>query len=543
MALAPATAPSEASAPHLTLVRGGSPGASPEPERVAAVIDLGSNSWRLVVYAYVAGVSWRRVGEMSEPVRIAKGAGASGRLQPEAIDRGLEAIGMFARYCRGRGLTAADIDVVATSAIRDAGNRDDLLEPARERSGFAMEVLTSAEEARLGFLAAVNTTTLRDGSVVDIGGGSLQLTGVRGRRAQQSGSWPLGAVRVTESLLPGGGPATRRELKRVRAAVRRQLENEAWIGDAGPRMVAVGGAARNLAAAAQRARGEAPADVQGAFIEPAELAALVRELAVRPARARAMPGIKAARADIVLAAALVLESVVELAGADGLEVTRAGLREGVFFSRRLLTEPDHLLDDVRGSALRNLALQCGADLRHGEHVAKLALELHDSLVAQGVIRASARERDLLHASALLHDVGMTLGYDGHAAHSQYVIASAGLAGYSPHEVAAIGLVVRHHRKGMPDPAELGADVAERERASLARCALLLQLAEQLERGQDQAVTGARLEPDGGELALRLDGDGALARWGLKRRVDPEAFALVFGRPLSVPPSSPTSTRS
>ena len=251
-------------------------------------------------------------------------------------------------------------------------------------------------------------------------------------------------------------------------------------------------------------------------------------------RARALPGIKAARADIVLAAALVLESVVELAGADGLEVTRAGLREGVFFSHRLLAGPDHLLDDVRGSAIRNLALQCGADLRHGERVEKLALELHDSLVDGGVIGASAHERDLLYAAAMLHDVGMTLGYDGHAAHSQYVIASAGLAGYSPREVTAIGLVVRHHRKGMPDPAELGADVADREVASLARCVLLLQLAEQLERGQDQSVAGARLEPDRGGLALRVQGDGALARWGLKRRVDPDAFALVFGRRLSVP---------
>ena len=125
------------------------------------------------------------------------------------------------------------------------------------------------------------------------------------------------------------------------------------------------------------------------------MSALVRALAARPVRDRALPGIKAARADIILAAALVLESVVDLAGADGIEVTRAGLREGIFFRRRLLTKPDHLLADVRGAAIRNLALQCGADLRHGEHVAALALDLHASLVDGGVIAPSAQERELL----------------------------------------------------------------------------------------------------------------------------------------------------
>ena len=126
-----------------------------------------------------------------------------------------------------------------------------------------------------------------------------------------------------------------------------------------------------------------------------------------------------------------------------------------------------------------------------------------------------------------------MGYQGYAAHSQYVIDSAGLAGFTPREVAMIGLVVRHHRKGMPDPRELGGGVTDSDLASLARCVLLLRLAEQLERGQDQSVTGARLVPDDGELALRLRGDGALACWGLERRVDPQAFALVFGRPLAV----------
>src|SRR3954452_6097141 len=173
------------------------------PERTAAVIDMGSNSWRLVLYAARPRSAWRRIGELSEPVRIAAGLSRSGALAPDAIARGLETLEMFARACAGRGISVGDVDVVATSAIRDAANGADLLGPARERTGFAIEVLSMEEEARMGYLAAVNSSSLRDGAVLDLGGGSLQLTSVRDRRMVEAGSWALGAVRVTERLLPG----------------------------------------------------------------------------------------------------------------------------------------------------------------------------------------------------------------------------------------------------------------------------------------------------------------------------------------------------
>ena len=150
----------------------------------------------------------------------------------------------------------------------------------------------------------------------------------------------------------------------------------------------MGGAVRNLAAAAQGGSGP----IQGWVLERAALAELVAELAKRPASRRALPGIKTSRADIVLGAAVVLETVLEHGGFDAIEVTRAGLREGVFFSRRLLHGSAPLLADVRVASIRNLALQFDADIGHADHVARLALQLHDSLVAEGVIeprRASA----------------------------------------------------------------------------------------------------------------------------------------------------------
>ena len=131
---------------------------------------------------------------------------------------------MFAHFCRAGGLDAASVDAVATSAIRDAENADSFLVRARERTGLPIRVLTREEEARYGYIAAVNSTTLSDGYVLDLGGGSMQLVRVAERLARESGSWPVGTVRMTERFLPANGPAKRKQIDELRDHVAAELE-------------------------------------------------------------------------------------------------------------------------------------------------------------------------------------------------------------------------------------------------------------------------------------------------------------------------------
>lgn len=530
--------PAPQSRRRLSVLPGGQIGGPAERSQTVAVIDLGSNSWRLVVFRFVPGGAWRVLGQLHEPVRIAEGLTASGSLSPAAIGRGLETLEMFARYCRARGIDPRAVEAIATSAVRDASNRDELLGRARELTGFAIRVLSVDEEARFGYLAAVNSTTLTDGGVVDLGGGSLQLVGVRDRQPQAVGSWPLGAVRVTERFLPGDGVTSRKELKRARAAVRSELADARWLRETGRRVVAMGGAVRNLASAAQRASGRGATGIQGYTLGAADLRDLVLALAKRPAAARTLPGIKAARADLILAAAVVLEAVLDAGRFDGLEVTRAGLREGVFFRDRLLSGSAPLLPDVRAASVRNLALQCDADVAHAEHVARLALQMHDSLTAGKVIAPAPDERALLWAAGMLHDIGMAIGYDGHTGHSHYVILNAGLPGYGPREVAMLAQIVRYHRKGTPGLDELRPLARAGDDGLVARCALLLRVAEQLERGEGQSVSEARLVADRRAMRLVLKGDAQLARWSLARQSGDESFHRVFGRRLDIMTTRP-----
>ena len=321
-------------------------------ERVA-VIDLGSNSFRMVVFRMEAG-DWRREQELSSAVRIGEGLLGSGRLGEAGMQRGLEALAEFASACEQASLGKGEIDAVATSAIRDAENGAEFLDLVRERTGFDVRVLSREQEARYGYLAAVHSTTLSDGCVLDLGGGSLQLVRVAGRIARESGSWRLGAVRMTERFLSDEGPtrpAKRGQRKALQAHVARKLERGApWLASSGERLVGLGGTVRNLANAAERAAGLPAEEVQGFMLTDAALEELIERLAALPAAERnTVPGIKPARADIILAGALAIQQVMRQGEFDALEVTGAGLREGILFERRLLTSQTSALQGARAA--------------------------------------------------------------------------------------------------------------------------------------------------------------------------------------------------
>ncbi|WP_205695888.1 Ppx/GppA phosphatase family protein [Conexibacter sp. SYSU D00693] len=496
-------------------------------DRRVAVCDLGSNSFRLVVFTAADGW-WGRTDEIYEPVRIGEGLAATGRLGDEGIARALATVEVFAHFCEATGVE--EVDAVATSAIRDAENADEFL----RRSALPVRVLSQRDEAYHGYLAAVNSSTLADGVVLDIGGGSMQLVRVVGRHAQALESWRLGAVRMTERFeLAGDGPAPAKRLKALRDHVARKLERAPWLGRSGDRLVALGGTVRNLATAVQLEHDMPSMGVQGFVLERAALDDLVERLAaMAPADRGKVPGIKPARGDLILAGAVVVQGVLEAGGFGALEVTEAGLREGVFFARHLQGEPP-LVDDVRRSSVLNLAGQHHVDPAHTEHVARLALGLFDDLAAAGLHPGDPRERELLWAACVLHDIGMAVDYDDHHKHSRYLVLNSGLPGFSQREVALIGQAVRFHRKGMPGLGPFSALAHKGDAAVLDRCAVLLRLAEDLERSRDQVVRAVGVAARNGKVRLALEaaGDVRVAQWAASRERD--LFRRAFDRELEL----------
>jgi exopolyphosphatase/guanosine-5'-triphosphate,3'-diphosphate pyrophosphatase len=343
---------------------------------------------------------------------------------------------------------------------------------------------------------------------------------------------------MTERFLPPDGPAKRRQIEELREHVASELGSAGWLNASavadGGRLVGIGGTVRNLAVAAQRAAGLPSNGVQGMVIERAALDELVERLAALPAAERStIPGIKPARSDLILAGAIVIQGALDAGGFDGLETTEAGLREGVFFERLLADCPAPLFADVRRASVLNLASQYLVDQAHTGHVALLALGMFDELARAGLHEGDPRERELLWAACMLHDIGMSVDYDDHHKHSRYLVLNGGLPGFAPVEVAIIAQATRYHRKGMPQPGPLAALFGDGDSERLDRCAVLVRLAEDLERSRDQLVKSATIAVNDGQVELRLNaaGEAAVPRWAAAR--EGELFARAFHRRLSV----------
>jgi exopolyphosphatase/guanosine-5'-triphosphate,3'-diphosphate pyrophosphatase len=343
-------------------------------------------------------------------------------------------------------------------------------------------------------------------------------------------------VRTSERFLPGDGPAKPRQLRELRAFIAGSLERAPWLGRGGGRLVGIGGTVRNLGAAAQRELGIPEFGVQGYVLTREQLDDLIDKLAkLSPAERAKFPGIKPSRGDLILGGAVVVQSVIELGGFDGLEVTEAGLREGVFFERHLDADPP-LFEDVRSATVVNLAAQYGMDPAgnpHTAHVVALALGLFDELAAAGLHGGDPHERELLWAACVLHDIGMAVDYDDHHKHSRYLILNAGMPGFTQREVALIGQAVRYHRKGMPSLGPFAPLAVKGDAERLDRMATLLRLAEDLERSRDQLVHEAHVTVADGAVRLELvsGGDDRVSRWAAGREV--ELFARAFDRALAI----------
>ena len=504
-------------------------------ERIA-VIDMGSNSWRLVVFGYEPGTPWwSLVDEIREAVRIGAGMGepvdgGQRLLRPDRVDLALHTAAVFSAFCRATGVS--EIEALATSAIRDAANGDELLAEIERTTGLQARVISGEEEARYGWLAIANSTTIEDGFGLDIGGGSIQALRIEGRRLTDACSLPLGAVRVSERFLPDE-KATAKQLKALRTHAAEQLGELGWWTGGG-RVVGIGGTIRNLAAAAMK-RLELPGiDVQGFPLTRVALEDLIEELASRPVSKRAqVKGIKYDRADVILGGALVLAAALEEGGFDAIEVTEAGLREGAFFER-LLGERE-LFEDVRAESVRNLAHRFEHHSEHDLHVWALSRSMFDGLAAAGLHEYGADERELLWAACLLHDIGVAVNYDDHHRHSHYLTLNAGLPGFTPRELILIGLIARYHRKGEPDASELG-DLAEPgDGPRLQLLCGVIRLAEQLERSRDGAIADVQVSANGDTVSLRADThpsrDATVPIWAARRNADLLSGAL--GRDVEI----------
>lgn len=485
----------------------------PSAERRLAVIDMGSNTFRLVVFRYRPGGSFQLVDEIRHAVRLSGGAGPQG-LHPDALARAGHAAELYRAFCAAAGID--DVAAVTTSAVRDGANREEALAALSVRGALEIRVLSEREEAWYGFLGAVNSTTLTDGNVLDLGGGSVQVSQVEARRLGQVISRPLGAVRMTERFLAAERPG-RSDVRALRRHVAHELESLDWLAGAGGQMVGIGGTIRTLASMHQRSiRYPLMGELHGFHLPRKGIASLIDAMLELPASERSrIPGLKQDRADITLAGAIVIEEVLRHADVESIQICSQGLREGLFYERFLAPSDPPLIPDIRRQSVMNLVDTYRCDLPHATHVCALALQMYDELTRLGLHAGEPAEREMLWAAGMLHDAGVLVDYNDHHKHGYYLVLNAGLPGYAHRELAMIAVLVRGHRKAQPSLAPLE-EILERDddADTLRRLAACLRLAEQLERGRARGIRTLTLEAGKSTLRIRVEaiGDTSVALW-------------------------------
>jgi exopolyphosphatase/guanosine-5'-triphosphate,3'-diphosphate pyrophosphatase len=504
-----------------------------------AAIDIGTNSIHMIVVEVRPDLSFETVDREKEMVRLGAG-GLGGRpLSATAMTASLEALDRFRQLAQSRQVD--EIVATATSAVREAYNGGEFLATVAERTGIRPRVISGEEEARLVHLAAVYGVNTASGTtlVVDIGGGSMEITLGTGTDIHLVRSFPLGVIRLTEGFVttdPLSPRDERRLVKHVRGEVR---EFAAQVKSSGfDRVIATSGTALGVAEVALSGRRLFDSDkIHHSRLSAKELHRARKELVARDMQKRLrLPGLDSRRADLIVAGAVLLDTVVRALGAQDVTLSDYGLREGLVLdyiasNQKQIARADRY-PDIRRRSVVELGERCRWYPAHAEQVARLALSLFDQ--TRGLHGAGEREREWLEFAALLHDIGGHISYAAHHRHSYYLIRNGGLRGFEPEEIEAIALMARYHRRGRPRKSHTAvASLPRLHRRAVRVGAAILRVAESLDRSHAQLVERLELQPRGNRfcLVLRSRGPVELERWSAQRQIRP--LAKLLGKDVEI----------
>lgn len=467
----------------------------------------------------------RTLFEMRYPIRLGTSSFQLGMLKPDDIDETAGAFEEIAAMCRS--WEVARTRVVATSAVRESTNRDELVEAVRRRTGIEIEIITGAEEARLlahGLRAEMRPD--QHNLLVDIGGGSTELIYTKPNlEIETLHTLRLGAVRLKEMVAPGN-PPTRKEWALLETAVENQIEKSHLPAVA--RKTHVLGVAGTMRAVldARRAR----------FGDADSFSFRDIERILRDARSMTHEEmgdklkLDARRAQIFLPGALIMRGIMELYGITRVSVSAGGLRDGLL--QEMLDELDHgAPHDADLFALR-IGEKYGFDQAHGEHVAALAVRLFDQTA--DLHKLDGGHRDLLRIAAMLHDIGQFVSYSGHHKHSHYLLLNEEFPGLILPQQEVVAAVSRYHRKSAPTAKHPEfAGLRPESREAVEKLAAILRIADGLDREHRQLVEDLEVSvaKDGVEIACRSSHPIPLELSSARRKA--ELFQKVFGRRVSV----------
>lgn len=476
------------------------------------IIDLGSNSARLVIVNLFADGYFMVVDELKESVRLGQDMERDGFLKPARVAETIKTLKMFRKLCEASGVTR--IIAVATEAVRRAKNQRSFLDEIQANCGIKIRVLSAEEEAVLVYRGVINTMDIPKGIILEIGGGSTKIVYYNRRNMLNFVTLPFGAVTLT-GLFSGDGLKPEEQAAKIEEFFTEQLKQVEWLKDIDEdvQMIGCGGSFRNLFKITKMVH-KYPLDTVHNYHMLVEdfnpIYDMIKVLDLD--KKKKIKGLSAERADILPAALAVIKAFITYMKVDGFTLSGSGLREGIMFNQALPMTLEKPIADVLNYSLTSLVKYYDCEEKHVEHVVNLSIQLFKQL---RVLHKFPRQYlKILKVAAMLHDCGMRIKYYNHQRHSWYMILNSTLYGVSHREIVLAAFVACCHKKediNLYDWARFRDLVSDDDLDIVKKLGVMLRIAESLDRANSGVIKSINCDILGDSVIMKteIDGDATL----------------------------------
>ncbi len=473
-----------------------------------AVIDLGSNSARLVIANILPNGHFVIFDELKEQVRLGQDMERDGFLKPSRVAQAVKTLKMFRKLCDSYNVEK--VYAIATNAVRRAKNQKSFLEEINSVCGFKFKVLTEEEEATHIYQGVINSLDVPKAVIMDISGSSTQLIHYNRRNLLNRENLPFGTITLSD-LFNDPNLAPQEQAKMIETYVKDQFSQISWLKDIDPdvQFVGVGGSFRNLAKICRRMK-RYPIDMIHNYNVPvSDFNSIYDMVKVLDADKRTkIKGLSVERADIFSSALACIKGFFDYTGYQNLVISGSGIREGIIFNHAVPTTVEKPITDVLGHSVYTLMNHFELNVPHAEHVCNLAIQLYKQL---RVLHKLPRQYiKVLRVAALLHDAGMRIKYYDHPRHSFYFIINSNMYGISHRDLVLAAFVAQGHRAqefNMQEWNKYKDILREEDLVAVLKLSVILRIAESLDRSMSGAVKTLNCDVLGDSVIMKTEVEG------------------------------------